>query len=498
MAYKMSSGKRGFGDIQFEDDADTGIDFEQDTIKLETAGNAVLVVSGSKVGIGTSNPSTTFHAYADASSAYVATIDNDAGTSAHGLKVTTDGTGTGTNILALEAASTTVFKVRGDGRVGIGVDTPGSTLSVDDEIAVGEKLIHRGDPNTYLQFPSNDNMTFCAGGSEELKITADDGTGDSAILVKQYIKHAGDNNTWINFTDNRIRLNAGGTNFIDCEDPGSAPHKVRINNGGNNIDFVIKDSSNNVYFTADASTARIGIGETNPSCSLHVVAEDPRVRVDATAGNHPGFELAEDGTRKWLILNDPANDNLVFKDSADRVVIKQGGNVGIGTDNPSSHLHIKDTGDVVITLEADSDNVDEDDNAYIEFKQDAANTRGIIGTCGSTNKGPDGTTFTGAISNSLLVGTHYATWNGSHYATPLQFACEGEVQMTINDGDVGIGVNVPTAKLDVNSNKIRLRVSRTITNSNDNGEQGEICWDSNYIYICVANNTWKRVAIGTW
>ena len=70
--------------------------------------------------------------------------------------------------------------------------------------------------------------------------------------------------------------------------------------------------------------------------------------------------------------------------------------------------------------------------------------------------------------------------------------------MTINDGDVGIGVNVPTAKLDVNSNKIRLRVSRTITNSNDNGEQGEICWDLNYIYICVANNTWKRVAIGTW
>ena len=90
------------------------------------------------------------------------------------------------------------------------------------------------------------------------------------IGVNQYIYHNGDGNTWINFTDNRIRFNAGGNNFIDCEDPGSAPHKVRINNGGNNIDFVIKDNSNNVYFTADASTSRIGIGTTSPSTELHV------------------------------------------------------------------------------------------------------------------------------------------------------------------------------------------------------------------------------------
>ena len=170
MAYKFSKGSRGLGDIVFEDDADTGIDFEPDTIKLETNGVERVVVTNTGLGVGLSNPSTTFHAYADASNAYVATIDNDAGTSAHGLKVSTDGTGTGTNILALESASSTVFKVRGDGRVGIGVDTPGSTLSVDDEIAVGEKLIHRGDPDTYLQFPSNDSITLCAGGSDALTI----------------------------------------------------------------------------------------------------------------------------------------------------------------------------------------------------------------------------------------------------------------------------------------------------------------------------------------
>jgi len=157
MSYKYSKGAQVIGDLQAADDAErnTQIDFEEDYIGFETSGSAVMVVSGSKVGIGTT--------------------------------------------------------------------TPDYTLDV---------------------------------------------AGDMG--VNQYIYHNGDGNTWINFTDNRIRLNAGGNNFIDCEDPGSSPHKVRINNGGNNIDFVIKDNSNNVYFTADASTSRVGIGTTSPATSLHI------------------------------------------------------------------------------------------------------------------------------------------------------------------------------------------------------------------------------------
>ena len=156
------------------------------------------------------------------------------------------------------------------------------------------------------------------------------------------------------------------------------------------------------------------------------------------------------------------NDEIIFMTKAggeslsEKARITSGGRLGIGANDPSSHLHIKDTGDVVITLEADSDNADENDNAYIEFKQDAANTRGIVGTCGSTDKGPDGTTFTGALANSLLIGTHYATFSGVHYDTPMQLACEGAVQITISDSHVGVGTNSPSHKLDVNGD-IRVR-----------------------------------------
>jgi hypothetical protein len=71
--------------------------------------------------------------------------------------------------------------------------------------------------------------------------------------------------------------------------------------------------------------------------------------------------------------------------------------------------------------------------------------------------------------------------------------------MLIDDnGKVGIGTESPTAKLDVNSDILRLRTSKTPSSASDDGEAGDICWDANYIYICVATDTWKRSAISSW
>ena len=48
MAYNFSKGNRKFGDISFENDSDTGIDFEQDAVMIETNGTKRLKVSGSQ------------------------------------------------------------------------------------------------------------------------------------------------------------------------------------------------------------------------------------------------------------------------------------------------------------------------------------------------------------------------------------------------------------------------------------------------------------------
>lgn len=45
---------------------------------------------------------------------------------------------------------------------------------------------------------------------------------------------------------------------------------------------------------------------------------------------------------------------------------------------------------------------------------------------------------------------------------------------------------------------INIPVTRTPASAGAPGTAGDICWDSNYIYVCVATDTWKRTAIATW
>jgi hypothetical protein len=34
--------------------------------------------------------------------------------------------------------------------------------------------------------------------------------------------------------------------------------------------------------------------------------------------------------------------------------------------------------------------------------------------------------------------------------------------------------------------------------ASDAGREGEIRYDANYVYVCIAANTWKRAALSTW
>jgi hypothetical protein len=47
-------------------------------------------------------------------------------------------------------------------------------------------------------------------------------------------------------------------------------------------------------------------------------------------------------------------------------------------------------------------------------------------------------------------------------------------------------------------NAINVATSKTPASATASGTAGDICWDSSYIYVCVATDTWKRVAIATW
>ena len=41
-------------------------------------------------------------------------------------------------------------------------------------------------------------------------------------------------------------------------------------------------------------------------------------------------------------------------------------------------------------------------------------------------------------------------------------------------------------------------LNSAVTNANDSGTVGQIRFTADYIYVCVANNTWKRAALSSW
>ena len=50
----------------------------------------------------------------------------------------------------------------------------------------------------------------------------------------------------------------------------------------------------------------------------------------------------------------------------------------------------------------------------------------------------------------------------------------------------------------VNCPQLAITTSNPPASATATGSAGQIRWDANYIYVCTATDTWKRVAIATW
>ena len=77
-----------------------------------------------------------------------------------------------------------------------------------------------------------------------------------------------------------------------------------------------------------------------------------------------------------------------------------------------------------------------------------------------------------AANNSISTMNFYSNSNAAAY-------------LTTYSGSIGGTITLGTL----------LQSPLTTKASNATGTVGQICWDSNYIYICTATNTWKRVAL---
>jgi hypothetical protein len=230
--------------------------------------------------------------------------------------------------------------------VGIGTTNAGEALQVDGNIRVGAStqsnyIAFKGtnfDGNPASGAYSNYSHTYI--GERIYDYTAQNSERAELLLFKG-------NDVVGNFGPDRIRLVAGEHRF-DVLGVGGTLAAGTFEQVG------LTTAAVNVV--AITSTG-IGIGTTSPTQKIEINSNTfGGLRIN-TNSEYPALWLAQGGADRWSISSNLNNDNaFVIRESgvADRFNIKQGGNVGIGTTNPGSLLHLQSGAPTIRFIENDA------------------------------------------------------------------------------------------------------------------------------------------------
>lgn len=163
--------------------------------------------------------------------------------------------------------------------------------------------------------------------------------------------HFDDTSTTASFPGNDWRIIAndtsnGGTNHLSIEDSTAGRSPFRVEAGA---------SANALVVEADSD---IGIGTLNPVVELHVVDGDsPTLRLEqnGSSGFTPQTYDLVSNEANFFIRDVTNGSQLPFRikpgADTDALFIAANNDIGIGTDNPNSKLHLRDSGAVNVTLQ---------------------------------------------------------------------------------------------------------------------------------------------------
>ena len=270
-------------------------------------------------------------------------------------------------------------------------------------------------------------------------------------------------------------------------------------------DIVVDIKNGHLYYKSnlgvhklvgDNSSTNVGIGTTSPDHRLHVVGSNDNTAFSIDIGNSATFDFKANSTSGYVAHfnitdtalyighNSSVRDLRFQTNNTDKITIKGGGDVGIGTTTPTEKLTVAgnisasgtiftDTisspsnnlvvssstvtittsgSDANLILQADTGNNDEANNPYMTIEQDGGVMRSIIGLTGADSQWPDGGPLLNGKNNHLIIGT-----SGSEGTAiskrGIQLVTLNTASLTISaSGNVGVGTNTPTEKLTVEGN----------------------------------------------
>lgn len=159
-------------------------------------------------------------------------------------------------------------------------------------------------------------------------------------------------------------------------------------------------------------------------------------------GDQDDFGLYDDQNNDWI---------LSYNENAD-VQLRYNGVSKLFTSSDGVKVSGLTNGDARITLEADTDNSNESDNAEIVFIQDGGLVTGFIGF-----EGQGGTKSTGTVDNAFILGSE----NGTD--RPIQLIVQDQVQATVKSS--GLEVVGTVTALDGNLTEWNTAYTNTTTDA---------------------------------
>jgi hypothetical protein len=510
MAYNTKKGSQHSGDIQYEGDPnDTQIDFENDSIGLKTGGTTRVVITNTGMsGSGTFNTigSITSSANLAASGSLILGEDRYIGTpSLQELMKIGDGN------IQVNGLFKGITGISGSGPfIAMGASILGSTLAVSGASAM-QAISGSGILQVAAAITSSGDIV--GSGSVHATNFYGDGSTLTGVGAMDSIGLRGSSGVTQTITNgNTIFIEAGA----GITTTGGATDKVTIESSGTTAQlttgvetsgylkvsgsstFAGNISGSGTLYTAGAATfsstmaatgsvTAVGLYSTeliSGSLGMHVDAPVTFGGPVSTTGSISGSSTLQ------------AVDNVVFGSTLS-VSGAISSSLGIHVTGAQPSLAIGDKFSGEASAGMLSIRPSDTSNKTLALMQgaEADGNRIALGVSGS------GMVLVGGVHMDAMLNVSGSDleklFSAKSDTKNPAFYISGSGDAYLS-GKLGIGTNDPLVNLDVNGNSIRVRTANTPSSAGDLGAQGEIRWDADYIYICVATDTWKRVAISTW